>query len=90
MTEQRRDDRLTLEETRVAVVDHESGVEFSGEGLNASAAGLAFRATMEPPVGADLEVTLRGKKNLVAALHVTRVAKQRDGYDVAGTLSRVR
>lgn len=90
MTEQRQDDRLTLEDMSVAVVDHESGVEFSGEGLNASAKGLAFHASMEPPVGADLQVTLRGQKNLTAALRVTRVEKKSAGFDVAGRLSRVR
>lgn len=90
MTEQRQDDRLTLEDTTVAVVDHESGVEFSGQGHDVSSAGLSFHASMEPPVGADLQVTLRGEKNLVGALRVTRVAAKADGFDIAGRLSKVR
>jgi hypothetical protein len=90
MTEQRQDDRLTLEDTTVAVVDHESGVEFSGHGHDVSRAGLSFHASMEPPVGAELQVTLRGEQNLVGALQVTRVAAKAGGFDVAGRLSKVR
>jgi hypothetical protein len=45
---------------------------------------------MEPPVGAELQVTLRGEQNLVGALQVTRVAAKAGGFDVAGRLSKVR
>lgn len=90
MTEQRLNDRHNLEETSVAVLDPESGVEFSGEAHNLSGAGLSFGATMEPPVGADLKVILRGQENLSARLHVTRVEAGQRGFEVSGRLTAVK
>lgn len=83
MHEQRDAERTQLQDT-VAVVDVESGVEFSGEGRDVSSSGLSFHAAMEPPVGADMLIDVKGKK---AMLHVTRVARTAQGYDVAGRLS---
>jgi hypothetical protein len=83
MTEQRESERSELDAT-VAVVDVESGVEFSGAGRDVSASGISFHAELEPPVGADMLVTLKGKK---AMMHVTRVKPTAQGFDVAGRLS---
>lgn len=69
----------------VEVVDVESGVEFSGAARDLSASGLAFSAAMEPPVGADMLVSLQGKKSM---MRVTRVERSANGYDVAGRLKR--
>lgn len=88
MTEQRTDNRHDLEHTTVEVLDLESGVEFEGEASNLSGSGLSFRSVMEPPVGADMRVTLQGQEALSAQLHVTRVQPVADGFQVAGRLSR--
>ena len=86
MTEQRMDDREPLEATPLNVVDVESGVEFDGAAMNRSGHGLAFHASMEPPVGADLQVTLSGERSKVRVL---RVEPTRDGgFDVAGRITR--
>jgi hypothetical protein len=90
MTEQRQADRHSLEDTAVSVMDLESGVEFSGEGHDLSGTGLSFHASMEPPVGAELKVTLQGRENLSARLEVTRVKKDAAGFAVAGKLSKAR
>jgi hypothetical protein len=90
MIEQRLADRTELSDTTVQVVDVESGVEFRGEGLNVSGGGLSFRSELEPPIGADMKVTLKGARSLSAELKVTRVEKQDSGFAVAGTLSRQR
>jgi hypothetical protein len=63
---QRRFTRLSLEDTTVGVVDIESGIEFSGNGKDLSSEGLAFRAPMEPSVGADMQVVLRGNDTRLA------------------------
>lgn len=94
MTNARRFTRLTLENTQVGVVDIESGVEFSGDGRNLSSEGLAFRAPMEPSVGADMQVVLRGNDARLSPLRATfkvlRVSKaQLGGWDVAGTINPV-
>jgi hypothetical protein len=88
MTEQRLSDRHSLEETSVAVVDLESGVEFSGEASNVSGSGLKFNATMEPPVGAEMRVTLKGQENRSARLEVTRVERKSQCFEIAGRFSR--
>jgi len=85
MTEQRMSDRQPLEATQLSVVDVESGVEFDGEAVNHSDRGLFFHATMEPPVGAELQVTMSGQKSRVRVL---RVEPRRDGFDVAGLIRR--
>lgn len=90
MIEQRQSDRTELSDTVVEVIDIESGVEFSGEGLDLSGSGLAFRSPMEPPLGADIKVTLKGTRALTADLRVTRVESRGGRYAVAGTLSRQR
>jgi PilZ domain len=90
MIEQRLADRTDLSDTTVQVVDVESGVEFRGEGLNVSGGGLSFKSELEPPVGADMKVTLKGARTLSGELRVTRVEKQDSGYAVAGKLSRQR
>lgn len=88
----RRLTRLSLSDTSVGVIDIESGVEFAGEGQNLSTEGLLFRADMEPSLGADMQVILRGKDPRLAPLRATlkvlRVTKAGNGkWDVAGTLS---
>ncbi len=84
MTEQRKEQRRTLSDTQIAVVDVESGVEFAGRGADVSASGLSFDAQMEPPVGADMLVTLTGDDNRRARLEVTRVQPTAQGFQVAG------
>ncbi|MCU0698981.1 MAG: PilZ domain-containing protein [Myxococcaceae bacterium] len=87
---QRRFTRLTLEHTSVGVVDVESGVEFTAEGKDLSGEGLRFHAPMEPSLGADMQVLLRGSdprlSPLRATFRVLRVTKAPSGWDVAGTL----
>ncbi|MBL8918038.1 MAG: PilZ domain-containing protein [Myxococcaceae bacterium] len=86
----RRFTRLTLEDTSVGVVDIESGVEFAGDGRNLSSEGLAFRSPLEPCVGADMQVVLRGKDARLAPLRasfkVVRVTPVGGQWDVAGTI----
>ncbi len=86
MTEQRMDDRESLQATPLDVVDMESGVEFDGSAMNRSGRGLLFHASMEPPVGADLQVTMSGQKSKVRVLRVE--AKREGGYDVAARVTR--
>ena len=83
MTEQRQDDREVFEAS-LAVMDLESGVEFAGDVKNRSERGLLFRATREPPVGADMQVTLAGKNE---RLRVLRVEACEGGFDIAGKLT---
>lgn len=86
MTEQRSDEREHLEATPLSVVDVESGVEFDGEAMNRSGHGLLFHAAMEPPVGADLQVTMSGQRSSVRVLRVE--PKHEGGFDVAGVIRR--
>ena len=88
----RRFTRLTLEETSVGIIDIESGVEFSGDARDLSSEGLAFRAPLEPSIGADMHVVLSGNDSrlppLRASFRVLRVTPaSAGGWDVAGTLS---
>ena len=85
MIEQRAEERVELSDATVEVIDVESGVEFQALARDVSGGGLAFRSKMEPPVGADMKVSVRGVR---ADLRVTRVEKQGDGFAVAGRLSR--
>ncbi|MEW5742248.1 MAG: PilZ domain-containing protein [Myxococcota bacterium] len=89
-TEQRATSRQAIPETRLSVVDVESGVEFDATGADLSHTGLKFRSALEPVAGADLHVTLTGERGLRATLHVTRVTTCAEGYEVAGRLTRVR
>lgn len=84
MTEQRQDDRQDLD-TSLSVIDLESGVEFAGEARNVSGHGLMFHASMEPAVGADMQVTLSGKKSNIRVL---RVEPDDQGFAVAGRITR--
>ncbi len=84
MTEQRQDDRQHLEAASLSVIDLESGVEFAGEGRNLSGHGLLFHASMAPPVGADLHVTMQGKRTKVRVLRVEPQAQ--GGFAVAGRM----
>ncbi|MDP1829003.1 MAG: PilZ domain-containing protein [Archangium sp.] len=86
MTEQRQDDREHLEATSVSVLDLESGVEFEGDGKNLSGHGLLFHAAMEPVVGADMQVTLSGRKSMKASVRVLRVEPKSGGFDVAARI----
>ena len=93
-TNHRRFTRLTLEDTAVGVVDIESGVEFAGHGRDLSSEGLAFRSPLEPCVGADMQVVLRGTDTrlepLRASFHVLRVTPVAQGsWHVAGTLHQL-
>ena len=85
MTEQRQDDRQHLEAASLSVIDLESGVEFAGEGRNLSGNGLLFHASMEPVVGAELHVTMQGKRSRVRVLRVLPLAQ--GGFDVAGRIT---
>ncbi len=86
---QRQAQRTPLQTTSVAIVDIESGVEFVGSGQDVSDTGLSMTCELEPPVGADMQVTLSGQSTLSAQLRVTRVAVDAEGFRVAGSLSRV-
>jgi hypothetical protein len=88
-TEQRSASRQQIPGTHVAIVDVESGVEFDATAHDVSPEGLRFLSALEPPVGADMQVTLSGGAALRASLHVVRVTKVEQGYQVAGRLSRV-
>ena len=90
MTEQRQDDRQHLEDTSIAVIDLESGVEFEGDGKNVSGRGLLFHAAMEPAIGADMQVTLSGATSMKARIQVVRVQPAAGGFDVAGRITRTR
>lgn len=85
MTEQRQEDRQDLEGTLV-VVDVESGVEFEAEGRNLSSHGLLFHAELEPPVGADMQLSLSGARKNIRVLRVEPQA--RGGFDVASRITR--
>lgn len=82
---EQRDAERTQVEAAVEIVDVESGVEFSGASRDVSSSGISFSASMEPPVGADMLVTMQGKKSM---MRVTRVQKAGSGFDVAGRLKR--
>lgn len=86
-TEQRSASRQQISGTPVAIVDVESGVEFEATAHDVSPEGLRFLSALEPPVGADMQVTLSG--GLRGSLRVLRVTKAEQGYQVAGRLSRV-
>ncbi len=83
MSEQRATPRRSSSD-QVAVVDVESGVAFEGRTCDVSNEGLRFHASMEPPVGAVMNVTLGGAH---ATMQVTRVQAQAGGYEVAGPLT---
>lgn len=87
--EQRSDSRTQLRGTHVSVVDRESGVEFDGRAQDVSVDGLRFLSALEPPLGADMDLTLDEGPVTKARLHVLRVTKADDGWEVAGRLSRV-
>jgi PilZ domain len=86
---QRQSERTALQTTSVAIVDVESGVSFVGDGQDVSDTGLSLTCQLEPPVGADMHVTLSGQSSLSAQLRVTRVAVDPEGFRVAGSLSRI-
>jgi hypothetical protein len=88
-TEQRSASRQQIPGTRVAIVDVESGVEFQATAHDVSPDGLRFLSVLEPPVGAEMQVTLTGEASMRASLQVLRVTKAEHGYQVAGRLSRV-
>jgi hypothetical protein len=85
MTEQREEERHDLECT-LSVVDVESGVEFEAEARNLSGHGLLFHAAMEPPVGADMQVSLSGARKNLRVLRVE--AQAHGGFDVATRITR--
>ncbi len=86
MMNQRMDEREVVSGTDVEACDAESGVDFHGDAKNVSTHGLLFHATMEPPVGADLDVRMGETRG---ALHVTRVQPAAGGgFDIAGRLTR--
>ncbi len=84
MTEQRQDDRQDVEAVSLSVIDLESGVEFAGEARNVSGRGLMFHASMEPAIGADMQVMLSGKKSNIRVL---RVEAADQGFAVAGRIT---
>lgn len=85
--EQRSDSRTQMNGTHVSIVDRESGVAFDGAAHDVSSDGLMFLSALEPPLGADMDVTVDGAPT--ATLHVLRVTKADEGWEVAGRLSRV-
>ena len=88
MTELRTDDRRDVSETRIDIVDDESGVSFSGEARNVSRSGLSFDTTLEPPVGAAMRVTLAGPESARGLLEVTRVESTDGHFRVSGKFAR--
>lgn len=85
--EQRSDSRTQVNGTHVSIVDRESGVAFEGAAHDVSIDGLMFLSALEPPLGADMDVAVDGGPT--ATLHVLRVTKAGEGWEVAGRLSRV-
>jgi PilZ domain len=80
----RQEPRRPLLDTQIALVDVESGVEFSGAGTDVSDSGISFHSNLEPALGADMSVTLNGNKALNAEMKVTRVQRDAQGFQVAG------
>ena len=88
MTEHRHDDRHELHDTAVHAEDVESGVAFTGEARNVSGTGLCFDAGIEPPVGAEMHVSLDGAAHARGTMEVTRVEKSSTGFRVSGRFAR--
>jgi hypothetical protein len=81
--DQRSDARQKLD-ANLYVVDIESGVEFSAEAIDTCRGGLSFHASMEPALGAEMEVTVPGRGP--SAFKVLRIDATGGGYHVAGQL----
>jgi hypothetical protein len=85
----RQEPRRPLLSTQIAVVDVESGVEFSGSGTDVSDSGISFHSNLEPALGADMSVTVEGVSAANAEMKVTRVQRDAQGFQVAGRWSTV-
>lgn len=84
--EQRRSPRA-LFTTDIAVIDVESGVDFTGQALDASEGGLAFYAKMEPALGAEMEVIVPGMTPCRAVFTAARINRTDHGFFIAGPMT---
>jgi hypothetical protein len=82
--EQRREARSKLN-ADLYVVDIDSGIEFRAEAIDTCRGGLSFHATLEPALGADMEVTIPGRAT--SAFKVLRIDAAMKGFNVAGQLT---
>ncbi len=82
--DQRHDARAPLSAS-LHVVDIESGIEFPADAIDGTGTGLAFRSTMEPALGAELEVTFC-ESGAPSLFRVLRVEPKPDGWRIAGEL----
>lgn len=80
---QRHANRSSLDR-QIEVLDIESGIGFRAEGVDVSEGGLAFHAPMEPAMGAQMYVTVRGAAQ--AQFKVLRVEPRQSGFTVAGSI----
>jgi hypothetical protein len=82
--DQRHDSRAPLA-AMLHVVDIESGIEFPAAAIDGTGTGLAFRARMEPALGAELEVTFLGSGS-ASLFKVLRIDANEGSYRIAGEL----
>ncbi len=83
---QRHSNRSSLD-AEVEVIDIESGIDFRAEGIDVSESGLSFHASMEPALGAQMQVKLGGGGAAQAEFKVLRIVRDAQGFTVAGTSS---
>jgi hypothetical protein len=86
MARDQRQQERTRHETGVHVVDIESGVEFPAETIDVSRGGLCFHASMEPALGAEMEISFGGRSDSKSLFKVLRIDARTQGYRVAGVL----
>ena len=79
-------DHLPPEQRRILDAASAAGVEFSAEGRNLSSHGLLFHADLEPPVGADMQISLSGARKNIRVVRVE--PRARGGFDVASRITR--
>jgi len=82
--DQRHDPRAPLNAS-LRVVDIESGIEFPADAIDGTGTGLAFKARMEPALGAELEVTFT-ESGAPSLFKVLRVDARDGAFRVAGEL----
>ena len=83
---QRRFNRSSID-SPVEVLDIESGIGFRADAVDVSDGGLAFRAPMEPALGAQMYVTLGDGSGTPSEFKVLRIVPSDHGFTVAGALT---
>jgi hypothetical protein len=87
VTELRRSAREQRQQP-VHVVDIESGIEFRAETIDTSSGGLSVRASLEPALGAEMEVTFGAKAQRRSLFKVLRINPSESGFRIAGELKQ--